>query len=368
MRAVPPTLPSSASGTAGDLLGFVASVAGEGKLRVEESLGHGFVRLRVAEAERRQAKHDIRRVEDIVVEMLRNARDAGARHIYVASSREGVLRTITMLDDGQGVPLDMQERIFEPRVTSKLETMSMDRWGVHGRGMALYSIRENAESARVVASGEGLGTCLQVVTDCSMLPERADQSTLPALTRDESGEPALGSGPHNIARAVLDFALTCRGRIEVYLGSPSEIVSTLYADDPFGLSLRELLFDLDEQSVPVCSRLRAASDASSLAASACALGLVMSDRTALRILSGEIAPLSPALDSIMPHASAPAPIDLERDRRGLRLSPQDASAFSSELAAAFSSLGEKYYLRLVADPRVRVGNDRITVTFPIEKL
>ena len=62
-----------------DLLGFVASMGGERALRVEENLGEGYVRLRVAEAERRQAKHDVRCVEDIVIEMLRNARDAGAR-------------------------------------------------------------------------------------------------------------------------------------------------------------------------------------------------------------------------------------------------------------------------------------------------
>ena len=43
-----------------DLVGFVASMGGERSLRVEENLGEGYVRLRVAEAERRQAKHDIR--------------------------------------------------------------------------------------------------------------------------------------------------------------------------------------------------------------------------------------------------------------------------------------------------------------------
>ena len=112
-------------------------MGGERALRVEESLGAGYVRLRVAEAERRQAKHDIRSVEDIVIELLRNSRDAGARHIYVATSKEGALRTITILDDGQGIPKDMQEKIFEARVTSKLESMHMDRWGIHGRGMAL---------------------------------------------------------------------------------------------------------------------------------------------------------------------------------------------------------------------------------------
>ena len=61
-----------------DLIAFIASMSGEGNLRVEENLGDGYVKLRVSEAERRQAKHDIQSVEDIVIEMLRNARDAGA--------------------------------------------------------------------------------------------------------------------------------------------------------------------------------------------------------------------------------------------------------------------------------------------------
>ena len=63
---------------ANELISFIASMSGEGNLRVEENLGEGYVRLRVSEAERRQAKHDIQHVEDIVIEMLRNARDAGA--------------------------------------------------------------------------------------------------------------------------------------------------------------------------------------------------------------------------------------------------------------------------------------------------
>ena len=56
---------------ANELISFIASMSGEGNLRVEENLGEGYVRLRVSEAERRQAKHDIQHVEDIVIEMLR---------------------------------------------------------------------------------------------------------------------------------------------------------------------------------------------------------------------------------------------------------------------------------------------------------
>jgi len=49
---------------ADDLLHFVSGITGDARLRIEENLPHGFVRLKVAEAERRQAQHDIRCVED----------------------------------------------------------------------------------------------------------------------------------------------------------------------------------------------------------------------------------------------------------------------------------------------------------------
>ena len=71
-----------------ELISFIASMSGEGNLRVEENLGEGFVRLRVSEAERRQAKHDVQHVEDIVFEMLRNAREACATRIDVATFNE----------------------------------------------------------------------------------------------------------------------------------------------------------------------------------------------------------------------------------------------------------------------------------------
>ncbi|HEX9094038.1 MAG TPA: sensor histidine kinase, partial [Coriobacteriia bacterium] len=189
------------------LLDFVSQVSGDSYVKVEENLGDGFVRLRISEAERRQAKHDIRSFEDVVVELLRNSRDAHAHRIFVASTREGDIRALTVIDDGVGVPPHMHDAIFEPRVTSKLETMVTDRWGIHGRGMALFSVRSNVAEARVAASEAHKGMALSVTSDTTELGERADQSTWPCVAPGEDGRLAATTGPHNIVRRVVEFSL-----------------------------------------------------------------------------------------------------------------------------------------------------------------
>ena len=361
------------SGSA-DLASFVSTMGGERALRVEENLGEGYVRLRVAEAERRQAKHDVRCVEDAVIEMLRNARDAGARHIYVATTREGDLRATTMLDDGSGIPADMHERVFEARVTSKLDSVHMDHWGIHGRGMALFSIRENAVSAEVVSSAPGKGSAIRVVTDATALPERADQSSWPTVEAGEDGSLACVRGPHNIVRTCCEFALEERSSCEVYLGSPAEVVATARARAAQSVDGSELLFIDSLDDLPVLERLRAAADASELRSQAASLGLEMSERTAHRIVSGQIRPLRrpgggggrrPPGGPPPPAARRAAPP--ARDRRGLRISREDVEEFSRALERDFALLGERYYLSLSSDPRVKVGRRRITVTFDLEE-
>lgn len=357
--------------TTDNLADFISSMGGDRALRVEESLGEGFVRLRVAEAERRQAKHDIRCVEDAVTEMLRNARDAGARHIYVATSREGDMRTTTMLDDGSGVPEDMHERIFEARVTSKLESVHMDRWGIHGRGMALFSIKENAERAEVMSSASGKGCALRVVTDVKTLPERADQSSWPVVGSDDDGNEACVRGPHNIVRACCEFALEERGTCEVYLGSPAEIAATARARARQSVDGTDLLFIDSLEELPVVERLHAAADAQELREQAVSLGLDMSERTAHRIIAGQIKPLRSVVSRLTRSKgtdaapSSPAEVDLMRDRRGLRMAPADVEEFSHLMERDFSMLAERYYLTLSGEPSVRVSGRRLTVTFEI---
>lgn len=350
-----------------DLTDFISSVSGDKYLRVEEELGEGFVRLKTAEAERRQAKHDIRAVEDIVIEVLRNARDAGADAIFVATTREGTSRTITVVDDGSGVPADMRERIFEPRVTSKLDSMVMDTWGVHGRGMALFSIKSNVTSARVLDSKEGEGTSIAIVVDGGELSERADQSTLPLVERNENGEYDVVRGPHNIARTTIEFAVENRHDIDVYLGSPADIAATLCAYGRRRLTDKELLFCDDPVKLPLCTRLGACSDAAELKRCAEEMGLEISERTAHRVLNGQVESQRTILDQVIKTSRKSSAPDIYKDSRGLRLSKEDLSTFQRHLEDAFEDIAERYYVNLSKKPKITVSGDAIHVRFDITK-
>lgn len=355
--------------TSDELLGFVTAVSGEAFLKIEENLGEGYVRLRISEAERRQAKHDIRCAEDVVIELLRNSRDAHAQKIFLATSKEGDLRSIVLVDDGVGVPDAMRDLIFEPRVTSKLDTMVMDQWGVHGRGMALYSIRSNASEARVVASGAHKGAAVCVITDATKLAERADQSTWPTIEFGEDSKPHVVRGPHNIVRRAVEFALECPG-IDLFVGTPTELLVTMATECRREIDPSTLLFCDDETRLPVWQRPALAADAADLVRIAESVGLPISERTAHRVLAGEVAPLKPLRFSAARTGgikSGTAIPDIYRDRRKLTIHPADMAEFQAKLEDAFDLLAQRYYLHLKAVPKVTVNGDELRVRFDVEK-
>jgi len=352
-----------------DLIGFVSAVSGDAFLKVEENLGDGYVRLKVSEAERRQAKHDIRSTEDIVVELLRNSRDAHAHRIFIATGREGDSRTFTVVDDGVGVPRAMIERVFEPRVTSKLDSMVVDQWGVHGRGMALFSIRSNATVARIAASDSHKGASVLVEADTTALAERADQSTWPTVDHSETGAWTAVRGPHNIVRRVVEFALEYPG-IQLYLGSTTDIVTTMFCAARHDLDASELLFCDSLERLPVWQRCGAAGDAAELVDVAEDIGLTISERTAHRVLGGTLAPVPTVFDSAtrsQEQRTTPAAVDIYRDRRGLKIHHADLTAFQAELEKAFDTIAERYYIHLRTQPKISVGKDDIRVRFEVEK-
>lgn len=349
------------------LIEFVEQTTGERHFRVEQDFGNGFVRLESSEAERRQAQQDIRCIEDAVIEMLRNSRDAGANMIFVATGKSGDKRTVTLIDNGSGIPAELHKLVFEPRVTSKLDSFHSDRWGVHGRGMALYSISVNTENASVLASAPGLGTCIKVVSDASKLDERTDQSSMPVLVKD--GDRTVFRGPRNINRTVAEFALDEREGGLTFLGSFIEIAATLYDLGCKAIPLKERIFHKPADEYPLVLRLALASDSEELSSMCADLGLDLSPRSARRIMDGEISPCKPFLQVLMdsqPKQSEKAPQNRANSSNGkFKLSDEAKDELARGVRDAFSSVAKSYYLATDVDVNIAVRNGELVIKLPI---
>ncbi len=378
--------------TSSDLANFVESFVGEGHMRVEADLGFGYVRLRLTEAESRQAIQDIRSSEDILIELLRNARDAQAKQIFVALARNGSARKIVVIDDGCGIPQELHGAIFEPRVTSKLDTGHLDKWGFHGRGMALFSIASNAESAEVCMSSPQKGTAIAIETDLQKLAEKTDQSSFPQFVLASSDTISL-RGPKNLLRTAAEFSLEAR-ECAVYLGSFAEIAATMRALGEARRPLRERLFRRDDPQLMLWEGLSVPQTPEKLAQASKELGMEISERTARRIIDGEIAPvpailtqikaaLSPcrgdsdarlmasdgsavfAGDKTAKGSAASKPTGKLRRGRKIALTTADREEFSRSVKQAFVELAQRYYLSSAVDVEVHVSRDALTVSIPL---
>jgi hypothetical protein len=223
-------------------------------------LGAGFARLTGVEGARRTPSR-IGHVEDALVELLRNARDAGATHVFVASTlQDKRYRTLTVIDDGHGIPDSHRDLILEPGVTTRhLDPVSHPEdppSAPHGAGLSLYQIKSRSLATRVLSASNP--TAIQTTFDTSTLPERALQSTTrPSKT--------------NLRATLLDFthATNRRGNaLHTYYGSPSRILATL----------------LHNRIIQPGGSIEAVRE------TAAGLGLEVSARSVRRVLRGEIRP------------------------------------------------------------------------------
>jgi hypothetical protein len=223
-------------------------------------LGAGFARLTGVEGARRGPSR-ISYVEDALLELLRNARDAGATHIYVASTLKNKrYRTLTVIDDGHGIPESHRNLILEPGVTTRhLDpvTHPEDPPAVpHGAGLSLYQIRTRSLDTRVLSASKP--TSIQTTLDTNILPERALQSTTrPSKT--------------NLRSTLLSFADSTNRHgktLQTYYGSPARILATLLHNRI--IQPRESIEALREVAL--------------------GLGLEISARSVRRVLRGEVRP------------------------------------------------------------------------------
>ncbi|MCL5073383.1 MAG: ATP-binding protein [Actinobacteria bacterium] len=209
-----------------DLTRFLSDLDIKNKLNIEEDLGNGYVKLKISEAERRQALQDIHTVEDIIIELLRNSRDANSRNIFIGTKKIGDnRRVIYCIDDGNGIPPKFHNLIFQARVTSKLDNGIKDSYGFHGRGMALFSMKLTADEVKITFSDYLKGASIYIDDNLEIIPEKKDQSLLPQLI-ESNGQSHLAGGVNNIIKVILDFALQ-NNNINFYYGTPSQIIATM---------------------------------------------------------------------------------------------------------------------------------------------
>jgi hypothetical protein len=224
-------------------------------------LGGGFARLTGVEGARRGPSR-ITHVEDALAELLRNARDAGARNVLVASTlTRRRFRTLTVLDDGHGIPDPYADLVFDPGVTTRHLDPVVDpaqHTSPHGAGLSLYHIRQAALAAEVLSPSRP--TAIRATFDTELLPERALQSE----TRPSKS---------NLRSVVQAFArqLPPEHHTDAYYGPPARVLATL---------LHNHIIQADDSS-------------RGLADLADRLGLGLSLRTVQRVLRGEVASLSP---------------------------------------------------------------------------
>jgi len=226
-------------------------------------LGSGFARLAGPEGARRQPSR-LRHVEDALFELLRNARDAGAKSVYVASTLKGRrYRVLSVIDDGSGIPETHRDLIFEPGVTSRHLSPVADHLDLkgapHGAGLSLYHIRIAALDARLLSASSP--TAIKVTFDTRALPERALQS---------SSRPSRSN-----LQATLQLFAGLPGPT-LYYGPPSRILATLLHNHI----------------------IRSCHTAAALRERARGLGLEVSLRTVQRVWRGEIEPLGAVLPAV----------------------------------------------------------------------
>jgi hypothetical protein len=209
-----------------DLDKFLSELNIKDSLNIEEDLGDGYVRLKISEAERRQALQDINCVEDIILELMRNSRDAGSKNIFIGTKKfEDKRRKIYFIDDGCGIPPNLQNLIFQSRVTSKLENGIKDSYGFHGRGMALFSIKLNVDDIRIIFSDRLKGASFYLDINLLKIHEKKDQSIIPKVIKIDGDLNVIG-GVNNIIKTIIEFQSQSK-HINFYYGSPTQILTTM---------------------------------------------------------------------------------------------------------------------------------------------
>jgi signal transduction histidine kinase len=80
--------------------------------------------------------------------LMKNAAEAGAKTIQLATSRDGLQTQLRVIDDGPGLPLRVQDNLFKPFTSS-------GRYGGTGLGLAIARDLIRAHGGDLVLESTG---------------------------------------------------------------------------------------------------------------------------------------------------------------------------------------------------------------------
>ena len=238
--------------------------------------------------------------------------------------------------------------------------------------MALYSISENSNEARVVYSDTNLGSSIYAKVDTKKVGEKRDQSSFPEFYVNDDNELVV-RGPKNILRTACEFAFGYRTSGNVYVGSPVEIAATLYNSGKAGV---KAVFSEPDEKTKLVDLLSYSSDVHDFKKYAADLGISLSKRTARRIMDGQIPAQPSLLERIAKRGIQGKTESLDSlnikgiyrtkpKTKSVKLDSQDKEALASAVQESFAHLAPKYYLDGEVSPKVNVKGNKVTVSFEV---
>ncbi|MFO7929400.1 MAG: ATP-binding protein [Candidatus Humimicrobiaceae bacterium] len=363
-----------------DIKKFLADLNIDGLINIEEDLGSGYVKLKISEAERRQALQDINCVEDIIIELLRNSRDAGCENIFIATKKIGdKKRVIHFIDDGVGIPQKFQKIIFESRVTSKLENGKKDPYGFHGRGMALFSIKLNVSDIKITFSDSQKGSSFFIEANLDELPEKKDQSILPQIIKSEDGTNVVG-GVNNIIKNIIEFQFQNPG-INIYYGTPAQVLATMHnldVDFPKFSQWDDLCSYIKKNKIKV-TQISALTDDYKLMEeiSSKIFNINVSQRSIQRIIYGEMKVLEPInINDLKKFENEAAPKKEKKQKPVFlydeiklanRFKDKEIRSIIKGLKEKLEKTGKKYFVTVEDNIEFKKINNRINIVINLKQ-
>ena len=128
----------------------------------------------------------------------------------------------------------------------------------------------------------------------------------------------------------------------------------------------------DVEGLIATKRLATASDPMELASLAASLGLAISERTARRIIDGEVASPDPILERIVLQTDVSAGRSKKTKKalakssaRNIHLEKEDRLALAESIRKTYESIADKYYLDSNVEATVKTSPGRIVISVPV---